>query len=593
MYSTQKESQATSSGRSFSIGSKIMGIVGTCLAGLVLVAVVGLWQLNQIGLLVEGVAERDIPLTNAVSQITIHQLEQSISLEQALRAGVMMKEQEAAQAEFKQARDTFLSYAKKVDHEIVEAQELARFAEETANSDKARAEFQKVHRAFDTIAKEHKTYDEHAYEAFKLIERGALDEALAMLPGIEKEEEGLNHELEALVLELEAFTLHAAQAALETERVALRSILALAAATFVAAICLATFFIRKAITRPLRDVVAGIQALTSGNYTVEVKVRARDEIGSVAAAYQTFQETMIRARELEQEQQEKRLVEQERQQRMSDASTRFAANIGVIVETVSSASAELQTTAQSMSSIAEETSGQATSVAAATEEASTNVATVSSATEELSSSVGEISTRISQASDISRQAVEEVSRTEGQINRLAQTAEKIGEVISLISDIAEQTNLLALNATIESARAGEAGKGFAVVASEVKALATETAKATDNISGLIKDIQDQTRTSVSSIGEIGSIIARINETSVDIAASMEQQDAATREIAGNVSEASRGTQSVSESITGVTQASQETGAAASQVTIAARELMDQSSRLKLEVDGFLAEVKAA
>lgn len=593
MNSTRKETPTATSGRSIGIGTKIMGIVGTCLAGLVLVAVLGLWQLNQIGLLIEGVAERDIPLTNAVSQITIHQLEQSISLERAFRAGVMMEEHDGARAEFMQAQDTFLAYAKKVDQEIVEAQELARFAEETANSDKARTEFQKVHRAFDTIAKEHKAYDEHVYEAFKFIEGGALTEALAMLPGIEKEEKALNHELEALVLELEAFTLHAAQAALETERFALRSILALAIVTFVAAIGLAMFFIRKAITRPLSDVVAGIQALTSGDYTVEVKIRSRDEIGSVAEAYQTFQETMIRARELEQDQNNKRLMEQERQQRMSDASARFAANIGIIVETVSSASAELQTTAQSMSSIAEETSGQATSVAAATEEASTNVATVSSATEELSSSVGEISMRISQASEISRQAVEEVSRTEGQMNQLAQTAEKIGEVISLISDIAEQTNLLALNATIESARAGEAGKGFAVVASEVKALATETAKATDSISELIKDIQDQTQTSVSSIGEIGAIIARINETSADIAASMEQQDAATREIAGNVSEASRGTQAVSESISGVTQASQETGAAASQVTMAARELTDQSSKLKLEVDGFLAEVKAA
>lgn len=579
--------------RSIGIGAKVLAIVGTCLAGLVMVAVLGLWQLNHIGQLIEGVSERDIPLTNAVSQISAHQLEQSISLERAMRAGVMLDQHDGARADFEKARDAFLAFARKVDQEIVEAQELAAFALETARTDKARAEFRKVHQDFDQIAQEHKTYDDHAFEAFELVNSGEVDKALAMMPGIEREETALNHELEAMVLELEAFTLHAAQAALEAEKFALRSILAIAALTFVVALTLAALFTRSAITRPLGEVVAGIQALTSGDFSVDLSIRSRDEIGAVAKAYQTFRETMIRSRELEEEQREKLRIDEARQKRMADASSRFAANIGGIVDTVSSASTELQSTAQSMSSIAEETSNQATSVAAATEEATTNVTTVSSATEELSSSIGDISRRISQASDISRQAVEEVSRTEGQMDQLAQTAEKIGEVISMISDIAEQTNLLALNATIESARAGEAGKGFAVVATEVKALASETAKATDSISGLIQEIQGQTRTSVASIGEIGAIIARINESSVDIAAAMEQQDTATREIAQNVTEASRGTQSVSESISGVTQASQETGAAASQVTMAASELSSQASRLKIEVDEFLSEIQAA
>lgn len=593
MHTNDDTSSGTKLTRSFGIGAKVMAIVGTCLAGLVLVAVIGLWQLNQIGNLIEGVSERDIPLTNAVSRISTHQLEQSISLERAFRAGVMLDQHESARVEFDQARETFLKYATKVDQEIVDAQNLARFAEETAKSDAARAEFQKVYRSFETIAKEHKAFDDHAIKAFELVQSGDVAKALAMLPGIEEEENTLNHELEAMVLELGTFTLHAAEAALDAERFALRSILAIAGILFVGALAAAAILVRKAITRPLSEVVAGINALTSGDYTVDVKVHSGDEIGTVATAYQTFRETMIRTRKLEEEQREIHRVDQERQKRMSDASVRFASNIGMIVETVSSASTELQTTAQSMSSIAEETSGQATSVAAATEEATTNVATVSSATEQLSSSIGDISTRISQASSNSRQAVDEVSRTEGQMEQLAQTAEKIGEVISMISDIAEQTNLLALNATIESARAGEAGKGFAVVASEVKALATETAKATDSISGLIKEIQEQTRTSVISIGDIGSIIARISETSVEIAAAMEQQDTATREIAQNVSEASRGTQAVSESIAGVTQASQETGAAASQVTMAAGELSNQAARLKIEVDGFLSEIQAA
>jgi methyl-accepting chemotaxis protein len=579
--------------RSLGIGAKIMGVVSVCLAGLVVVAAIGLWQMNRIGGLIDGVASEDIPLTNAVGQITIHQLEQSISLERALRAGVMMTEDAGAKGEFDEARGTFERYAKKVDLEIADARELARTFAETAHSEKAKAEFEKVYDAFKTIAAEHKSFDDHALEAFALVEAGRLDEAMTVQSGIRAEEEKLNHELAVLVSDLETFTLDAARMALQAEQFALWSILAVSAAVFAVSLGFAAILTRRAITRPLGEAVDGINALTSGDFTQDVRVYANDEIGAVAKAYRTFRDSMVRSRQLEEEQRQKRQAEEERQRKLTEASSRFVSSIGTIVETVSSASAELQTTAQSMSGIAEETSNQATSVAAATEEATTNVATVSSATEELSSSIGEINSRVSQASTISKQAVDEVARTEGQMDQLSQTAEKIGEVISMISDIAEQTNLLALNATIESARAGEAGKGFAVVASEVKALASETAKATDSISGLIKDIQDQTRTSVASIAEIGSIISRINETSVEIAAAMDQQDSATREIAQNVNEAASGTQAVAENITSVTQASQETGAAASQVTMAAGELSDQASRLKIEVDTFIEELKAS
>ena len=576
-----------------SIGSKIMSVVATCLAGLVLVAGIGLWQLNTIGVLIDGVANKDIPLTNAVSQITIHQLEQSINLERALRAGVMMAEHDRAKQEFDEARGIFMKYAKKVDQEILDARDLAAKAAAGAHSVKAKQEFETVYTAFEAIGAEHKSYDDHAFEVFELIKTGGLDEALAMQPGIKAEEASLNRELEELVKELEEFTLVAARDSLKAEKFALHSILVIAMVVFAASLTFATLLIRRAITRPLSEVVTGINALTEGDFSTDVKVHARDEIGAVAIAYQTFRTAMRRAKQLEEEQRQKRAVEEERQRVLAESSREFVANIGAIVETVSSASAELQSTAQSMSGIAEETSRQATSVAAATEQATTNVTTVSTATEELSASIGEINSRVSQASTISKQAVDEVAKTEGQMEQLSRTAEKIGEVILMISDIAEQTNLLALNATIESARAGEAGKGFAVVASEVKALANETAKATDNISVLIKDIQEQTGTSVELIAVIGSIIARIDQTSSEIAAAMEQQDSATREIAQNVTEAANGTRAVSENIVSVTHASQETGAAASQVTMSAGELSGQASRLKLEVDSFLAKLEAA
>jgi methyl-accepting chemotaxis protein len=272
---------------------------------------------------------------------------------------------------------------------------------------------------------------------------------------------------------------------------------------------------------------------------------------------------------------------------------RIAKNVSEVVEIVSGASTELESTATSMSSTAEETSKQATAVAAASEEATTNVQTVASATEELSSSIQEISRQVQDAHTISGRAVEEANRTNQTVDSLAQDAQKIGQVVDLIKDIAEQTNLLALNATIEAARAGEAGKGFAVVASEVKSLANQTAKATDDIAAQIGSMQSTTGTAVQAIQEITRTIQSISETATAIAGSVEEQLAATQEIARNVQEASTGTQEVSANITGVEQAASETGSSAGEVREAAQDLQNQSQKLRDEVEGFLKNLNVA
>ena len=349
------------------------------------------------------------------------------------------------------------------------------------------------------------------------------------------------------------------------------------------------------LSKPIIGMTAAMMRLSDGDLEAEIPAQGRkDEIGEMAKSVQVFKENAIRNKELEAEQEEqKRRAEKEKRELMNKLADDFDASVGGIVETVSSASAELNSTAQSMASIAEETSSQANSVAAASEEASTNVQTVASATEEMSNSIREINQQVADASQASKKAVEDVSNTATQIETLAATTDKIGEVVSMISDIAEQTNLLALNATIESARAGEAGKGFAVVASEVKALANETAKATEGISELITEVQAQTKTSVSAIADIGAVITRLEETSTAIAAAMEEQGATTQEVARNVSEAASGTQEVTSNIAGVTQASQEAGTAASQVTSASAELSKQSEMMKTEVDKFLEQVRAA
>ncbi len=355
------------------------------------------------------------------------------------------------------------------------------------------------------------------------------------------------------------------------------------------------FFTSRSIATPLVRMTASMRKLAEGDLEVEIPAQNRkDEIGEISGAVQVFKENALEMKRLEDEQEkQKQRAEEEKREMMNKLADEFNANVGGIVETVSSASAELNATAQSMAGISEETSNQANAVAAASEEASANVQTVASATEEMSNTIREINGQVADASQASKKAVVDVATTAAKMNTLAQTADKIGEVVSLISDIAEQTNLLALNATIESARAGDAGKGFAVVASEVKALANETAKATESISEHIEEIQTATGDAVVSIDDIGKVIQQIEDSSTAIAAAMEEQGATTQEVARNVQEAASGTKEVSANIAGVTQASQEAGAAAGEVTSAAGELSSQAELMKTEVQKFLEQVRAA
>ncbi|GIK98439.1 MAG: methyl-accepting chemotaxis protein [Alphaproteobacteria bacterium] len=351
----------------------------------------------------------------------------------------------------------------------------------------------------------------------------------------------------------------------------------------------------RSIVPPIIEMTKVMGRLAGGDKSVTVPSRDRkDEIGQMADAVEVFKQNAIEMDRLAAEQKElERRGMEEKKRTMNQVADRFQASVGGIVETVSSSATEMQTTAQSLTATAEETSRQSTAVAAASEQASANVQTVASAAEELSSSIAEISRQVAQSAEIAGRAVAEAERTNGQVKGLAEAAQKIGEVVNLISDIASQTNLLALNATIEAARAGEAGKGFAVVASEVKNLATQTAKATEEITGQIASIQQATREAVAAIQSIGQTIGSINEIATTIASAVEEQGAATQEIARNVQQAAAGTTEVSSNIAGVTQAAGETGAAATQMLSASGELARQGEHLRSEVDKFLQAVRVA
>jgi methyl-accepting chemotaxis protein len=355
-----------------------------------------------------------------------------------------------------------------------------------------------------------------------------------------------------------------------------------------------SMLIGRAIARPVVNLTAVMSRLAADQLDEAIPgADRRDEIGEMAKAVEVFRHNGLKARQLEQEKLRTNETRMERAGRIERLTGTFETQVGELVQALSAAATELEATAGSLSGSAEESCQQAAAAAVASEETSTNVQTVAAATEELSNSSQEIGRQVAHSAKIASRAVEEAQRTDATVQKLAEGAQQIGEVIGLIQEIAAQTNLLALNATIEAARAGESGRGFAVVASEVKSLATQTAKATEQISTEITGIRGAVSEAVAAISGIVGTIAEISRIATEIAAAIEHQREATHEIARNVQEAARGTQQVSTNITVVTEASGSVGDAAGQVLGAATELAGQSCQLQRRVDEFLAATKAA
>lgn len=400
------------------------------------------------------------------------------------------------------------------------------------------------------------------------------------------------HELEA--------EMHSEITVIEIEMV----VLALIAAALAAAIAL---FLANGISRPVVAMTSAMNRLAGGDLdTIVPSADSKDEIGKMAVALEQFKQNAIERKRLEDEernaekgelQRQRELeaqAEVERQEKMlNDLADDFLASIGKVVTEVSQAASGMKNSATTVSAAVEQTERQSTAASSAAEEASANVVTVSSATEELSSSIDEIGRQVTKSSQITKTAVDEAEKTSQKITALVDAAGRIGEVIDLITDIANQTNLLALNATIEAARAGDAGKGFAVVASEVKNLANQTARATEEISQQIESVQASTHEAREAIEGFGKVIKETDEIATQIAAAVEEQSAATSEISHSVEQAAIGTQEVSSNIVGVNEAAQNTRDVAVEIKDASEGLVEQSDKLRKEVDQFVAQIRPA
>lgn len=549
-------------------------------------------QIAAIGTEITEITEEDIPLTSMVTKITIHQLEQAIAVERALAAGYALDSGHVEREVLDKNIAYFNKLSTKINAEILEGEELAEHAIDVAHTEEARAEFTHVLSVLKMVEVEHKTFEEHAHELFDALSKGDLYTADDLAITIHEEEDKLDHAVEELLLELNDFTLQSARTALEHEHQA-EAIIWIAGLVGMGVLTLVGIAIARVTTKPLAAMLKNVDQLAAGNTDIIINAKSKDEVGMLARAMEKFRLQIIERKDLAERQKK---LEQEAEQKTRETvlkmtetiSETLQGTIRSLQQNTSTMTGAVDTLDQLNSSVMDEN----TAVAAAAEEATVNVQSVSSATEEMVMAIQEVAAQSSQSATVADKAKSQSDEAQAQILGLSEAAQKIGQVIAMITDIADQTNLLALNATIEAARAGESGKGFAVVASEVKTLASQTAKATDQIGGQIQSIQSATSGAVSMIESITSTIGEVSQVASAIASAVEEQGATTQEISRNITEAATGTQSVTESIHRVSQSIESSRTSSQTVRSESSAVMSAVNELETRLTDTLESIRS-
>jgi len=575
-----------------SVAAKILSLVVFLSLGLVIVAAVAILQMNQIGKELQNIAEKDIPLTSAISLVNSHQLEQAALVERIMRISGLKTEQEATT--FNSLKEALKRLETQVEKEIFKAEELARNALENAASDEEQMEFSTALQQLERIESEYARYASEVRTVLESIDKNELDRAASVLMDLEADQQLLAHELAGLLTEIERFTEVAALAAEHHEQQAFWQITIISAITLLVCVAGSILFARYMIARPLQQVTTGLQALARGNTDVEVLVRSKDEIGQVAQAFEIFRANTIEMKRLQEQAREEEVqAEAERRETRLRLADELEKLLMTSYDTAVSALGDLSAGADRLARNSRETIERSNTVAAAAEQASASVQSVASASEELSSSIQEISRQVTLANDSTSRTSHQASATGETVSTLSASAEEITEVLKLISDIAAQTNLLALNATIEAARAGEAGKGFAVVASEVKALANQTGGATDQIGLQLSGVQSGAATCSEAIMTVICSMANIRDQISGIASAIEEQNAVTSEIAKNASDVAMGSADITLNISEVNRAAQVSGAQVEDVVSRIQNIASQISTIRDGLGDFLGHLRAA
>lgn len=575
--------------KNFKIGSRILALLGLQMFVMVLLASVAIFTMDKIGTELTDIAEEDIPLTEMLQKITIHQLEQAILTEQAIAIGAAASG--TTTSKMPEVKAAFEKLAHKVDDEIKKAEELAAHGVEHGHSEAVRTKFAEVLEKLKKIEAEHANFDKHALEMIEKIEASDF----LGLPKLEKlvheEEKNLDHAVESLLEEVSGFTAAATRKALADEKAGLLQLIVISVIGILVGLVLGVI-ISRGISRPVNAMTNSLTLISNDSLDEEIpESKYNDEIAEMRKAMEELRTKLKRAREVEVEAAELREKQKDRQTEINQLIGIFGASIGGIFDMVSKSTGEMVEKSGGMREDAGETLQLSENVLNEADQTSSIAQQLSAAAEEMVASIGEISQQANNSLSVAQSARTEAERSAEEVGLLVKAAEQIGEVVELITDIAEQTNLLALNATIEAARAGDAGKGFAVVAAEVKSLAEQTSKATAGITEHVNAIRDASTSSAKAISEISSTISQVSDFSSGIASAITQQESTTQEISRSVVQLAERSAAVSGSMGEVRGRAEQTDTQANYIGESAQDLNTEAVSLAGEVGVFLDAIQ--